>query len=165
MWPFKKLKLNKMNLWSAACDVISVSACKKWIHCGLVTPYGDIDLGQHWFRQWLVAWRTKPLSEPVLNLHYWGTVAFTREQFHDSPSYYLCNTFEIYSFKITASSPRGQWVKLILVGQHKYHILHLTTYMISSGNKILHITFVIVTFSISCMSWVLYMLLMLMLDE
>ena len=25
-------------------------------HCGLVTPYGDINLGQHWLRQWLVAW-------------------------------------------------------------------------------------------------------------
>ena len=25
-------------------------------HCGLVTPYDDRDLGQHWFRKWLVAW-------------------------------------------------------------------------------------------------------------
>ena len=25
-------------------------------HCGLVTPLGDIDLGQHWLRNWLVAW-------------------------------------------------------------------------------------------------------------
>ena len=24
---------------------------------GLVTPYGDINVGQHWFRYWLVAWR------------------------------------------------------------------------------------------------------------
>ena len=31
--------------------ILSTSA-----HCGLVTPYGDIDLGQHWFRYWLVAW-------------------------------------------------------------------------------------------------------------
>ena len=23
---------------------------------GLVMPFGDIDLGQHWLRQWLVAW-------------------------------------------------------------------------------------------------------------
>ena len=26
-------------------------------HYGLVTPYGVIDLGQHWLGQWLVAWR------------------------------------------------------------------------------------------------------------
>ena len=25
-------------------------------HYGLETPYGDIGLGQHWLRQWLVAW-------------------------------------------------------------------------------------------------------------
>ena len=25
-------------------------------HCGLVMPYGCRDLGQHWFRKWLVAW-------------------------------------------------------------------------------------------------------------
>ena len=27
-----------------------------WTHCGLVMPYDDIDLGQHWLRWWLVAW-------------------------------------------------------------------------------------------------------------
>ena len=27
-----------------------------WTHCGLVTPYGNRDLGQHWIRQWFVAW-------------------------------------------------------------------------------------------------------------
>ena len=25
-------------------------------HCGLVIPYGDVDLGQHWLSKWLVAW-------------------------------------------------------------------------------------------------------------
>ena len=25
-------------------------------HCGLVTPYGDKDLDQHWLMLWLVAW-------------------------------------------------------------------------------------------------------------
>ena len=37
-------------------------ACEIWkikiglTHCGLVTLYGDINLGQHWLREWLVAW-------------------------------------------------------------------------------------------------------------
>ena len=31
-------------------------------HWGLVAPYGDIDLGQHWFRQWLVAWRHQAIT-------------------------------------------------------------------------------------------------------
>ena len=31
-------------------------------HSGLVTPYGDIDLGQHWLRQWLVAWQHQAIT-------------------------------------------------------------------------------------------------------
>ena len=31
-------------------------------HCGLVTPYDDRDLGQHWFRQWLAAWRHQAIT-------------------------------------------------------------------------------------------------------
>ena len=25
-------------------------------------PYGDTDLGQHWLRQWLVAWRNRAIT-------------------------------------------------------------------------------------------------------
>ena len=31
-------------------------------HWGLVMLFGDIDLGQHWFRQWLVAWRHQAIT-------------------------------------------------------------------------------------------------------
>ena len=31
-------------------------------HCGLVTPYGNINLGQHWLRYWLVAWRHQAIT-------------------------------------------------------------------------------------------------------
>ena len=31
-------------------------------HCGLVTPYGDRDWGQHGLRQWLVAWRHQAIT-------------------------------------------------------------------------------------------------------
>ena len=31
-------------------------------HCGLVTPYGDMELGRHWLRQWLVAWRHQAIT-------------------------------------------------------------------------------------------------------
>ena len=31
-------------------------------HWGLVTPFGNIDLGQHWLRQWLVAWRDQAIT-------------------------------------------------------------------------------------------------------
>ena len=38
-------------------------------HCGLVTPYSDIDLGQHWLRYGLLPEGTKPLPEPILTYH------------------------------------------------------------------------------------------------
>ena len=31
-------------------------------HCGLVTPHDDRDLGQHWLRLWLVAWRHQAIT-------------------------------------------------------------------------------------------------------
>ena len=38
----------------------------KLTHCGLVTPYGAVDMGQHWLRYWLVA---PTLSEPMLTYY------------------------------------------------------------------------------------------------
>ena len=37
-------------------------------HCGLVTPYGVRDLGQHWLRQWLVAWRHQAITWTNIDL-------------------------------------------------------------------------------------------------
>ena len=31
-------------------------------HWGLVTPYGDRDLGHHWLRKWLVSWRHQGIT-------------------------------------------------------------------------------------------------------
>ena len=45
-----------------ACFWIIINLCHMVLyatvltHCGLMTPYGDGDLGQHWLRWWLVAW-------------------------------------------------------------------------------------------------------------
>ena len=33
-----------------------------WTHWGLLMPYGDWDLGQHWLRWWLVAWRHQVIT-------------------------------------------------------------------------------------------------------
>ena len=30
-------------------------------------PYSDIDLGQHWFRYWLVAWRYQAIAITIIN--------------------------------------------------------------------------------------------------
>ena len=31
-------------------------------HCGLMTQYGDRDLGQRWLRYWLVAWQHQAIT-------------------------------------------------------------------------------------------------------
>ena len=47
------------------CDEI-IDLCHNFdgslTHWGLLTPYGDRDLGQHWFRLWLVAWRHQAIT-------------------------------------------------------------------------------------------------------
>ena len=42
-----------------------------WTHCGLVTPWGDINLGQHWLRWWLGAWRHQAITWTNADLS-WG---------------------------------------------------------------------------------------------
>ena len=44
------------EIWQQMKFVWSYFSVIMLTHCGLVTPYGDRDLGQHWLRQWLVAW-------------------------------------------------------------------------------------------------------------
>ena len=52
-------------------------------HCGLVIPYGSIELVQHWLRQWLLVWSdtTKPLPESMLTYHQGGQLTITWGQF------------------------------------------------------------------------------------
>ena len=56
----------------------NMSMIKKWkqnygafqgklIHCGLVMPYGDIDMGQHWLRQWLVASWHQAITQTIVD--------------------------------------------------------------------------------------------------
>ena len=75
---------------------------------GLVMAYIDVDLGHHWLRHrysvryFCLMAQTLFLNQ-MLTFDQWGPLVFTTEQFlNEWPSY--------YAFKITATSPRGQWV-------------------------------------------------------
>ena len=46
-------------------------------HCGLVTPYGNIDLGQHWLRWWLAALLLQ--AKTWINVDSWLMVQFHRK--------------------------------------------------------------------------------------
>ena len=46
--------------------------------CGLVTPYGDRDLVQHWLRQWLAAWRHRSITRTNVDLSPTGSCGTTK---------------------------------------------------------------------------------------
>ena len=64
--------------------------CRVWIyrwltHCGLVMPYGDIDLVNIGLDNGLLPDGTKPLLEPLLTYHQCGSVMFIWGQFLKVP--------------------------------------------------------------------------------
>ena len=74
---------------------------------GLVTPYGDIDLGHHWLRQWLVAWQHQAIT--------WTNVDLSSVKFcgiHLTMILLVALKVSVHEIisKITATSPRGQWL-------------------------------------------------------
>ena len=75
----------------------------------LVTPYGDIDLGQHWLRQRLVAWRHQTITWTNVDFFITGKVHWHSSEGNftkDIPNLNYWNQLEI-----TSTSPRGHWVK------------------------------------------------------
>ena len=40
----------------------STAFTQRLTHCGLMMPYGDRDLGQHWLRWWLIAWQYQAIT-------------------------------------------------------------------------------------------------------
>ena len=83
-----------------------------YVICDLMTPYSNIELGQHWPRQWLVD-GTKRLPEPVSNFHQWGSLALIEDQLHRKFSrYHHKMIFELpVHCDIIPTSRRGQCVK------------------------------------------------------
>ena len=101
----------------------------KLTHCGLVTPYGDIDLGQHWLRKWLVAWRHQAINWTNVG---WSSVKSSdihvRAISQEMPQPSITKTHLKIIYKISFKFPRGQWVKLLAdqcgcgTGNHNFKI-------------------------------------------
>ena len=86
--------------WNLQPDWL-ISQCFVLTHCGLVMPYGEINLSQHWLRQWLVAWWHHAITYPMLTYHQYGPVAFTGGQFlQKCPWYQSLNCIWKSSFQI-----------------------------------------------------------------
>ena len=79
-----------------------------YTHCGVVTPYGDIELGQPWLRYWLVAWKHQTISWTNIDLSSLrapGIHFITRRSAHkDRKFHQFCN--------IASRSPNGRRVNV-----------------------------------------------------
>ena len=73
-------------------------------HLPLVTQNGDNDLGQHWPRLWLVAWRHQAITCSNVDLR---TLAFIPDQFHRKIEMYTWHKWhlKILFFKIFGCLP------------------------------------------------------------
>ena len=75
-------------------------------------PYGDIDLDQHWLRLWLDAWWHRAITWSNVNfflLSFCGNHMSAISQ-KVQASINVVYEPENYTFKISATSPRDQWV-------------------------------------------------------
>ena len=74
--------------------------------CGLVTPHGVRDFGQHWFGKWLVARPITCTNNGIIHRVLLPDGEFTGNARHTSHWY----EFEHEYFKITAASPQGPMI-------------------------------------------------------
>ena len=115
-------------------------------HCGLVTQYGDINLGQHWISLWLVAWRHQAITWTNVDLssvrssctHMSAILA------RDASAISHWNQLENYLSKILFKSPRGQWVnKQSFLTSDNTHINHIPRRSHNNPHKSKYITRII----------------------
>ena len=88
--------------------------CSGWgyyalTHWGLVTSYGDRDLGQHWLRWWLVAWRHQAITWTNMDLSSAKSsdiLPMATLQEIPQPSITKCG-FKMSSLKFNSNPPRA----------------------------------------------------------
>ena len=85
------------------------------IHCGLVTPCGDRELGQHWFR-WCLTAPSHYLNQCWLIMHLVLWHPSEKNVIGISQNINSKKELENYNFENIAS-PRGQWVNYITQSQ------------------------------------------------
>ena len=103
-------------------------ACCSWLlqdrtaltRCGLVMSYGDIDQGQHCFRQWLVTWQHQ--ANTWTNVAIYQNIPRTIKQEMPITPSILCVRILHFCCEISTTSPWGQWVNLCL-GPHLGNML------------------------------------------
>ena len=84
-------------------------------HCGMAKPYGKMNMGRHWLRQWLVAWRHQVITWTNVDFHMWGSLTGIRLRAISErvPKLLLFMMCENCSFLIYRHILMRQWVNCI----------------------------------------------------
>ena len=92
-----------------------ITCSKELTHCGLVKPYGTTDLGQHCFRWWLVAWGHQAIIWTNVDFSLAKSCGIHMRAISQWVTKLLICIMSCwnYTLKITATSPRDQWVNLL----------------------------------------------------
>ena len=91
-------------------ELYCVFTVNKLTHCGLVMPYGDIDLGQHWLRHWLVAWQHQTITWTSIDISskvFCGIHSAVLQELLLNLIHDMCSDITLQIINI---SNRGQWV-------------------------------------------------------
>ena len=108
--PMKIIKTQKSSL---NCHPTVKILANALTHCGLVRPYGDIELVNNGSGNGLLPDGTKPLPKPMLTCQ-WNTITTTwlKGKFiRDTPAITYWYLFENYFSKIPLKFLRGQCIK------------------------------------------------------
>ena len=90
--------------------IFGKNECMTLTHCGLVTPYGNRDLGQHWLWYWLIAWRHQAITWTNVDLSSSSKDIHLEEISWEMSQPSIAKKNFNHLTKTLLKSPRGQWV-------------------------------------------------------
>ena len=100
-----------------------VSKGDELAHCSLMIPYGYIDLGQHWLRQWLGAWWHQANTWTNVDFSSVGFSGIHLRTYHEIWRYWSMKQLYEHENCISSASrsARNQRIK----GQDSFHVILL----------------------------------------
>ena len=113
-------------------NTVSKSLSILYTHCGPAMPYGNIDLGQHWLRKWHIAWQHPAITWVKVDLSKVFCGIHLRAILQEVLMNLIHNKCSECTFKITATSTRGQWVMEKTAIIYKKFLIHKNVYKMSA---------------------------------
>ena len=115
----------KISIWwrhhaeAKACNSLSTGLT----HYGLVKPYGDIYLGQYWFREWLVVWWHQAITWAIDDWLSMRSSGFHKREISQEmlKIFTLDMNLKITNLKDYSCISRSQWVNSLRLSDACMH--------------------------------------------